>query len=276
MFVSTEEASKRLREIISDNPEAETFLQEPDSRLTARVLVPSGTNTCSFRLNSLFVHEEARIRASSVDIVYFGGNGDNRFDSELFEKEKMLSMTEAERTSGDVIRDPPQVQFEQLVHPVVSLDIAGLIEMYQLCFTDYLVSLDETLIQEAARNSIFCVARNTEGRIIASAIGESLRVGSLTFLEISEEAAHPILRVRGAASGCARRVITEGKCRLEAPVVAFWEARMWHNVLAMGPRVGLTQYGGVLHQHCHIASSPEFTSLPNGGSFGSLAVFYAP
>lgn len=275
VFSSEEQAKVCLTEIVAKGCDAKKLLSHSSARFTARVIGRNLGPIEQFALGGILAKEEGRIRTSfGLDVVYVGGNGFDRLDLTSFNAEKRLSAAAASPATPPP--EPEEVVFERLQHPVSDEDVEQLVEMYKLCFTSYLVQLDETLVQTAAANSIFFVARNQDGKIIASAIGESLRVGPITLLEVSEEAAHPILRVRGAASGCARRVIAEGKRTLTPPVVAFWEARMWRNILGMGPRVGLTEYAGVLHQHCRIASPAEFTSLSNKGEFGSLAVFYAP
>lgn len=275
VFHSDKQAKSCLTEIVASNRDAGKLLSHSSARFTARVIGKNLGPIEQFSLGGILAKEEGRIRTSfGLDVVYVGGNGFDRLDPTSFSDEKKLSAAAASPATPPP--EPQEVAFERLHHPVSAEDVAQLVEMYKLCFTSYLVQLDEILVQTAAAGSIFFVARNQDEKIIASAIGESLRVGPITLLEVSEEAAHPILRVRGAASGCARRVIVEGKRTLTSPVVAFWEARMWRNILGMGPRVGLTEYAGVLHQHCRIASPAEFTSLSNKGEFGSLAVFYAP
>jgi len=277
VFSSVEQVRARLTEGVAVNRDAKKLLLLSTTRFTARVIAkklgPIGPLTLP---GGIVVQEEARIRTSvGLDVVYVGGNANGRMDAAGLITEKKLSIGATRWHSEIALADLSGVSFERVTHPVSVDDVNQLVAMYQLCFTSYLVPLDEALVQGAAAHSIFFVARDERGRIIASAIGESLRVGPLTLLEVSEEAAHPQLRVKGAASGCARRVIEEGKKLLEPPVVAFWEARMWRNILGMGQQVGLTQFGGVLHQHCRIASPPEFTSLPQT-AYGSLAVFYAP
>lgn len=274
VFSSIEQVIETLIAIISNNREAIDLIGMPNSRITCRAILSPKEETRPFKIGSLEVREEARISSQERDIVYFGGNGTQRFDPLLFKKEDNLSRAVTE--SFIDVPCPENVVFERLEFPILERDINSLIEMYSLCFTSYLVFLNEGFFQNAAKNSIFIVARNERKEIIASAVGESLRVGPITLLEVSEEAAHPILRIRGAATSCAARVILEGKRILEPPVIPFWEARMWRNILGMGPRVGLTKYAGILHQHCKIASPADLTTLPNKGGFGSLAVFYAP
>lgn len=275
VFSSVEQTKTCLIEIVAGDCNGKKLLTRSSARFTSRVIGRNLGQIEEFSLGEILVREEGRIRTSiGLDVVYVGGNGFDRLDLTSFNAEKKLSAASA--FPATPLPEPEEVAFERLYHPVSAEDVARLVEMYKLCFTSYLVRLDEAFVQTAAAGSIFFVARNHDGKIIASAIGESLRVGPLSLLEVSEEAAHPILRVRGAASGCARRVIEEGKRILTPPVVAFWEARMWRNILGMGPRVGLTEFAGVLHQHCRIASPAEFTSLSNKGEFGSLAVFYAP
>ncbi|MBI2888681.1 MAG: hypothetical protein HYY10_02030 [Candidatus Liptonbacteria bacterium] len=280
VFTSIEEAKAALIEGVAGSCDAKRLLSGKTARFTARVIGSNLGTITPFPLpGGIAVQEEARIRtASGLDVVYVGGNARERLNAQGLAEEQQLS-AEATRwhpQSAAAFTHPEEATFERLTSSVSDADVAELVAMYHLCFTSYLVPLDEALVRGAAANSIFFVARNGDGRIIASAIGESLRVGPLTLLEVSEEAAHPKLRIRGAASGCARMVIAEGRQSLEPPVVAFWEARMWRNILGMGQAVGLTKLGGVLHQHCTIASPPEFTSLSNKGEFGSLAVFYAP
>ncbi len=246
-------------------------------RFTARVIGKDLPTIPPFAIfGGIVLNEEARIKTSAgLDVVYVGGNALDRLNQEGAQAERRLAEQAVVLHPELAVPVCPEgVTFERLTTPVSPDDVRQLIEMYRLCFTSYLVPIDEALVQGAAVNSIFFVARDGEGRIIASAIGESLRVGPLTLLEVSEEAAHPVLRVRGAASGCARRVIKEGVASLKPPVVPFWEARMWRNILAMGPNVGLSEFGGILHQHCRISSPARFTSLPQS-EFGSLAVFSA-
>ena len=275
VFSSLKQVETCLNECVAASCDAKRILATSTARFTSRVIGQDLEPVRQFALPSgVVIREEARIETSfGLDVVYVGGNAAERLDRASLAAEKEISIAAAFPASPTP--EPERVVFERLHNPVSAEDAAQLVEMYRLCFTSYLVSLDEVLVQTAAANSIFIVARDEAGRIIASAIGESLRVGPVTLLEVSEEAAHPILRVRGAASGCARRVIAEGKHILPSPVVAFWEARMWRNILGMGPRVGLTEFAGVLHQHCRIASPAERTSLPNKGEFGSLAVFYS-
>lgn len=278
VFSSADEVKACLTEDIAGIPDARKLLASPTSRFTARVIGKGVLPLGSFSLTDGFrVTEEARIRTSSgLDIIYVGGNAKGRVNEAGLATERKLALENIFRRERILL--PPDisgVSFERLTYPVSKTDAGQLIDMYRLCFTSYLVPLDEALVQGAAKGSIFFIARDGEGRIIASAIGESLRVGPVTLFEISEEASHPKLRVRGAASGCARKVIEEGKRVLETPIVPFWEARMWRNILGMGQMVGLTEYVGILHQHCKISSPPEFTSLPQT-EFGSLAVFHAP
>ena len=262
-----------LKSTIYKNTEAVELLKKFDTRFTSRIFGKEIGFIDEFEIqDGLFVSEEARIKTSvGLDIIYIGGNRKNRLDLEQLKKEQALSLASSQCTA--IVPEPADVTFEELTYPLSKSDVAQLLEMYSLCFTDYLVPLDQELIQSAAKSSIFIVARNEKKRIIASAIGESLRVGTLTLLEISEVAAHPTLRIKGAASGCARRVINIGKAKLDSPVIAFWEARMWRNVLGIAPLVGLTHLGGILHQHCRISAPAQFTSVKQT-MYGSLAVFY--
>lgn len=272
-FNSIEEIKKYLKSSIEKNSEAKELLKISNVRYTARVFGRDINTIGEFEIgDGLIVSEEARIQTSiGLDIIYVGGNQKNRIESSQLEKEKKLSLDSSHHTES--VPEPSQVTFDQLTYPLNESDVKQLLSMYHLCFTDYLVNLNEELVQSAARGAIFIVARDENKRIIASAIGESLRVGPLTLLEISEVAAHPTLRIKGAASGCVRRVINTGHISLMSPVVAFWEARMWRNILGIGPSVGLPFLGGVLHQHCKIASTEQFTSVPQT-PYGSLAVFY--
>lgn len=272
-FNSITEIHKYLKSIVENNYEACELLKSSNIRFTARVFGRGISTIDEFEIcNGLIVSEEARIKTSiGLDIIYIGGNQINRIETTQLGKEKKLSLDSSRCIAN--VTEPHQVSFEQLTYPLSESDVEQLLEMYNLCFTDYLVQFDEELVQNAARGAIFIVARDEKKRIIASAIGESLRVGPLTLLEISEVAANPILRIKGAASGCVRRVINTGYISLMSPVVTFWEARMWRNILGIGPLVGLPNLGGVLHQHCKIASTEQFTSVPQT-PYGSLAVFY--
>ncbi len=277
IFEQQEDTEDFIIDILVKNDEARELLAEAGSRFTARVLVPTGMMiepfNYFFRMTGTII-EEARIRTCvGLDIVYLGHNipGGNRLRPEQLQLEYQLSLNASRNVQ--TVPEPSDVSFSRLCSPLSQRDVAQLLEMYRLSFTDYLVPFNKALVQNAAREAIFFVARNKTGRIIASAIGESLRVGPLTLLEISEVATHPNHRVRGAASGCVRRVIQMGRSSLQAPVVAFWEARMWRNILGLGPVVGLTEFGGILHQHCKIGSPKEFTSIDQTG-YGSLAVFY--
>ena len=275
VFFEEEAIRQALSHDVGKSIPAWAILQHPEGRFTARVIGQRLASLTPFRLSSgIEVREEARIRTSAgLDIVYVGGSGEGRTHADNLRNERDLAQA-AFLQRPVPLPEVRGVTFERLSTQLSKKDITGLLEMYRLCFTSYLVDLDESLVQGAAANSLFFVARNRDGTIIASAIGESLRVGPLTLLEVSEEASHPELRVKGAASMCAKMVIEEGKRCLRAPVVPFWEARMWKNIIGMGPRVGLTEYGGILHQHCLISSPPEFTTIPQT-KYGSLAVFYA-
>ena len=272
-FTSVEDINNYLKLTIKNNSEVDEMLESFNVRFTARVFGKGIDFVNNFEIHEgLTVSEEARIKTSiGLDIIYIGGNQKNRLKLDQLKQERELSLDSSHCTA--IVPEPHEVTFEQLSYPLNQKDVIQLLEMYHLCYTDYLVSLDEELVQSASRGAIFIVARDNQERIIASAIGESLRVGPITLLEISEVAAHPALRVKGAASGCVRRVINTGKKELKTPVVAFWEARMWRNVLGIGPLVGLPNFGGVLHQHCKIASTQQFTSVPQT-PYGSLAVFY--
>ena len=258
---------------VKNNSLAQELLRSDTVRFTSRVFGRGIKKMEEFEVcEGITVSEEARIKTSTgLDIIYIGGNQKNRIEPEQLKKERELSLNSSHCTES--VPEPQEVSFNQLTYPLKKSDVEQLLEMYHLCFTDYLVEIDEELVQSAARDAIFIVARNENKRIIASAIGESLRVGPLTLLEISEVAAHPTLRIKGAASGCVRRVINTGYISLMSPVVPFWEARMWRNILGIGPSVGLPFLGGVLHQHCKIASTEQFTSVPQT-PYGSLAVFY--
>lgn len=261
-----------LMSIISKNIEALELLSKENTRFTARIIGKGIGEIIPIKLNEgLIIYEEARIKTSfGLDIIYLGFNGRSRFNSLQLKQEIQLSK-EASCCIAS-ISEPSNVIFERLFSPTEK-DVEQLLEMYRLCFTDYLVPFDRNLVVNAAKGAIFFIARNENGRIISSAIGESLRVGPLTFLEISEVAAHPLYRIKGAASGCARRVVSMGRETLYPPVVVFWEARMWRNVLGISNIVGLNNLGGILHQHCRIASPKEFTSIEQT-IYGSLAVFY--
>ena len=273
VMTSAEEIHFRLAEDVARNNSVARFLDHHAARFTARVLGRGISHVEPFLLApNVAVSEEARIRTSlGLDIIYLGGNRKNRLDTRLLAAERQLALAAAAPHTNV---GEPNVVFERLTNPS-PCDVVQLLEMYKLCFTSYLVPIDEALVRGAAANSIFYVARDSYGRIVASSIGEHMRVGPSTLLEVSEEAAHPKFRIKGAASGCARRVVSEGKRTLGPTTVAFWEARMWRNILGMSQQVGLTEFGGILHQHCRIASPPEVTSLPNAGEFGSLAVFYS-
>jgi hypothetical protein len=262
-----------IEDVVRDKG-ASTLLFRDSTRFTARVFGQGIGEVKPFPFTGgIIVSEEARIQTSlGLDIIYLGGNRGDRMDPDLLVAERQLALAAAAPHTNV---GEPDVVFERLTDPTPR-DVTQLLEMYGLCFTQYLVPIDEELVRSAAANSIFFVARDKQDRIIASSIGESLRTGPLTLLEISEEAAHPKLRVRGAASGCARRVVEEGKQNLGPTTVAFWEARMWRNILGMSQQVGLSEFAGILHQHCRISSPPEVTSLQNKGEFGSLAVFYSP
>ena len=275
VFNKNTEIVHYLYNTVKDNPLAIALLNDPIARFTARVIVKANTvaKLNPFPLaNGLVVHEEARIRIKGYEIIYIGGNREARFDHAEFEQEKQLAQkyTNLEPTNTDSC----YATFCRLTE-VTQKDIDELLEMYGLCFDSYLVPLDEELMRSAARNSIFYVARNSDGVIVASAIGESLQLGPLTLVEISEVAAHPILRIRGGATGCVKRVIEESKRTLSGHVVIFMEARMWQNILGMCQTVGLKVFAGILHQHCIISSGDEFTSIPQE-KYGSLAICYVP
>jgi len=278
VFCSAEQAKNYLAASVSGDRSAQGFLSSPKARLTARVIVKTSQAIQPFAVvNGFEIREEARIQtAFGLDIVYLGGNGKDRTSADLMDMERSLCVnTTRLRLAPIVLNGHSHVTFDCLTAPVCKHDADQLVEMYQRCFRSYPVRLGEALVQSAAQNSIFVVARNSMGHIIASAIGESLQVGPLTLLEVSEEAAHPEKRIKGAASNCARQVIEIAKDTLPSPVVAFWEARMWRNILGISQMVGLTQFGGVLHQHCRISSTPQATTLPQT-EYGSLGVFYAP
>jgi len=274
---SVEEVVTSLAESILVDQDAIKLLSSMNVRFTARVIGKNLGQIRSFKLpGGINVTEEARIPAfNDLDIIYLGGNSRGRVNILNLENERNLSSAAMQWNPSDVFIEPEGVTFERLSGHVSARDVARLIEIYQLCFIKYLVALNEALIQSAARNSILIVARDKNGEIIASTIGESLQYGPMTLLEISEQVAHPNYRIKGAATGCARRVIEEGRRTLPGPVIPFWEARMWRNVLGMSKPIGLTEYGGILHQHCLISSPPEFTSIDQT-KYGSLAVFYAP
>jgi hypothetical protein len=271
-FDSVANIEQYLKNTLVSNPVAVDLLDGLSARFTSRVFCKDVECIAPFELHKgLVVAEEARIKtALGIDIVYVGGNRPNRFILGQLAEEYKLS---SDSSQCKAIVPEPDVSFEQLDYPLSQKDVWQLLDMYHQCFTDYLVSFDETLVQNAARGAIFIVARNDKKQIIASAIGESLRVGKVTLLEVSEVATHPLYRIKGAASGCVRRVIQKGRATLAFPVVPFWEARMWRNILGIGPLVGLDHLGGVLHQHCKIASPENFTTIQQS-AHGSLAVFY--
>lgn len=257
-----------------NNPDAVALLNDPFARFTSRVIVKANTVTRlnPFPLaNGLVVHKEAIISSGSYDIIYIGGNRPKRFDHIELQQEKDLA---AKYTKLEKKRiEENGATFHRLTE-VSKKDTNELLQMYGLCFNSYLVPLNEELMQNAAQNSIFYVARNADGTIIASAIGESLRLGPLTLVEISEVAAHPELRIRSAASACVKRVVDESKRTLFGPVVTFMEARMWENILGLSQTVGFDALAGILHQHCLISSFPKFTSIPQT-QYGSLAICYS-
>ncbi len=273
IFTSTGCIQDCLCDNIGADNEAVALLTNQMARFTARVITPKDLvpTISPFAITSgLIVHEEARITSRDYELIYIGGNQQQRFDQFEFDQERRLA---AACTSRQPSQHNTVADFQR-IRTVTDRDVAQLLEIYHACFRSYLVPLDEQLIRMAAANSIFWVARNQEGRIVASAIGESLRLGPLTLLEISEVAAHPAYRVRGAATGCVKRVVDEGKSTLTQPVVAFMEARMWENILGMSQSVGLNSLAGILHQHCVISTPSAFNSIRQE-AFGSLAVCYS-
>ena len=274
IFTTTHDIQNCLKNSISSNYEATTLLADPLARFSARIITAKDqvATIKPFQLISgLVIHEEARITIGSYNLIYVGGNQAQRFDQAEFNQEQELAEKYTRRQPSYV---DTSATFERMT-VVSQKDIDELMEIYQACFSSYLVPLDEQLIQTAASNSIFWVARNNEDRIVASAIGEHLKLGPLTLLEVSEVAAHPNHRVRGAATGCVKRVINEGKATLPHHVLAFMEARMWQNILGMCQSVGFKCFAGILHQHCIISTPPIFNSIPQT-AYGSLAVCYAP
>lgn len=276
IFSSFNDAVVALEAIIAASQKATKLLHAPKVRFTARVI---GRNLGSFGTftlpGGLIAHEEGRFYTSSGhDLIYLGANSPDRMDLNMLENERNLASAAMQWNPSSLL-EPKGVTYKRLTYPVSDEHVRQLVRIYKTCFPTYLVPLNAALIQSAAQNSILIVAFNQDGQIIASTIGESLQVGPLTLLEVSEQVICPILRIKGAASGCARRVIEEARRTLPGPVVAFWEARMWRNVLGMSKAIGLTEFGGILHQHCIISSSPEFTSIPQT-EFGSLAIFYSP
>ncbi len=274
VLTSVLEIQQFLCDEITSNNEAMNLLRHPMSRFTCRVVVPKDQVG---RINSfvlpcgLTIGEEARIITESSHIVYVGGNGHKRFDGAELEQEWLLA-TEYTRAHNRTI-DHTEATFQQLTS-ATEQDIADLLEMYRLCFDSYLVPLNENFIRAATQNTIFWVARNENGKIVASAAGESLCLGHFTLFEISEVAAHPQFSIRGAASQCVKQVIKQGKTTLPGNVVAFMEARMWRNILGMAYNVGLGNFAGILHQHCLISSPAQFNSI-HQTKYGSLAVCYS-
>lgn len=268
-----------VRELIINEIESDlnaiNLLTSADSRFTGRVIVTKDLPTIDpFLLPcGLQIEEEARIKTHGLDIIYIGGNYRTRFNHHMLTEERKLSIKHANWDPCKAIYDTNNFTIERLTGTVSSQDVSYLLEMFNLCFDSYLVPLNENLIQNAAKHAIFYVARDLSGQIIASAIGESLEVGPLTFLEISEEMAHPIKRIRGAATACAKQVIIDGKANLPGNVIPFWEARMLKNILGMSRAIGLTEFCGVLHQHCVISSREVSIEQTK---FGSLAVFAEP
>jgi len=272
IFQSVSDIQEYLISLISGDFKSLELLSTNHARFTARVIGSGIEKIDEFELHDgITICEEARIKTTAgLDVIYLGFNGKGRMNLTQLGEELKLSK-EASSCSA-FVPEPQNVVFERLTLPT-DKDRIELLEMYRLCFTDYLVPFNKELIVNAAKGAIFFIARNENGRIVASAIGESLKVGPLTFLEVSEVATNPLYRIKGAASGCARRVIQESRRTFEEPLVVFWEARMWRNVLGISTIVGLKNLGGILHQHCRIASPKEFTSIEQT-LYGSLAVFY--
>lgn len=260
-------------DLINSTPEAEVLLQQGSARLSIRVVVPSEMPLKRFYLSRMAVREEARIRTPyGFDLVYVGGNTHGRRNETERQIERSLASNACLRSLP--IHKPRGVTYHKLSYPIPAGDIEQLLEMYELCFMSYPFDLNEEFLQSATEKSIFVVARNQDEIIIASAIGESLQVGKLTLLELSEQASHPLRRIPGAASYCSSTVVKIAKNELPPPLVIYSESRMWDKALVMAPRIGLKGFAGILHQHCRISSPPELTTLQNHGSYGSLAVFY--
>jgi hypothetical protein len=274
MFFSAKEIEKYLFSHIHYNNEAMILLQQPNARFTARFITPKGLvgATRIVLPGGIEVSEEARITTNQFDIIYLGGNGPERFDSVEYSQEWKLAMKCMQPHHQS--KTEVNASFHRLNSSISAQDIKELLDIYHSCFRSYLVPLDDDFIKTAAETSIFWVARNSEGTIVASAIGESLKLEPITLFEISEVAAHPDLRIRSAASGCVKRVVEEGKKTLPGHVVAFMEARMWQNILGMSQTVGLSCFAGILHQHCCISSQERYTSIPQT-PYGSLAVCYS-
>lgn len=264
-----------LHDNLSSNTDARAVLTTNDARFTARVLTPRNQidKISSFNVTSnLLVSEEARISIGAYDLIYVGGNTPGRFDKKLLalERETTLELVNSVQRPVSSVN----ATFHRL-RELTDKDIRELTEMFELCYTSYLVQLNDFLLRNAARNSIFMVARNSEGRIITCAIGESLRLGPITLFEISEGASHPIYRVKGAATECIKQVLAEGKRTLAPQVFAFIEARIWKNITGISKTLGYTEYAGILHQHCVISTPSIFNSIRQT-KYGSLAVCYCP
>lgn len=274
-FSGEQEIISCLKDEIYAKTEATTLLAQEDARFTARVLTPRNQIEKIGPIEifpKLFVYEEARISIGSYDLIYVGGNMVNRIDEELLAKEWEFAIEQTSSIQRPIGEVPATFH---LLKELTEKDIQELLDMFKHCYNSYLVELNRELIKNAAKNSIFFVARNLEGRIVACAIGESLKLGPITLFEISEGAAHPIYRVKGAASECIRRVLAEGKRSTSNQIFAFIEARLWQNSLGNSSGVGFTQFTGILHQHCVISTPAMFNSIPQT-KYGSLAVCYCP
>lgn len=262
-----------LQDNISSNTDAVALLAKEDARFTARVLTLNSQIGIipPFEISpKLLVSEEARITIGAYDLIYIGGNMPGRFDEKLLAIE--WEFAKKETSSPQIPVGEVPATFHRL-RELTKKDIRELLDMFQHCYTSYLVQLNEYLLKNAARNSIFMVARDSKGRIVACAIGESLRVGPITLFEISEGAAHPNYRVRGAASECIKLVLAEGKRTLPHPIFAYIEARLWKNILGISQGIGFDHFAGILHQHCIISTPTIFNSIPQT-KYGSLAVCY--
>ena len=236
------------------------------SRFTARFL-----STASYESPHLEAMIPLNNGFSGVCLYYLGMNDDRRRspDDILERQEALLRQVDRPGTIRDI---PEGYRLERLVR-VGDADRQRLASLYQESFPTYLTELDEEAVESMVENSIVYVARNPEGMIVSSAVGEVGQVdtgeGILRICEMSEMATDRNDRNASLVSAVASQVADEAR---QITDLIFSEARASHVAInRVFAKMGFA-YAGRLHKHCVISGDRE---IDEQGPYENLHVWYA-
>lgn len=219
-------------------------------------------------------HLEARVNLnngfSDVGLNYIGINEDwRRSPQGILDSQEQL-LTRVDRP-GRIDTVPEGYRLERLVDATPQ-DRRDLVSLYEQSFPTYLTDLDEPAVESMVEDSMVYVARDPQGRIVSSAVGEIGQVntgeGILRICEMSEMATDREHRNTSLVTAAATEVMREARERVD---LVFTEARASHAAInRVFAKMGFS-YAGRLHKHCVISGDRE---IDEEGPYENLHVWY--